>query len=218
MFLSRIKYLLADIGFERRQGNSLFTASYKVLTETLAQVYGRFALVEFDLSVPLPPTRCKVADLVIRTATPDDLPLLKPLVRPSRFAEFVRDLERGDTCFIALHQGKVVHFVWARGRQVPFLKRLGISLAPEEVYMTGAYTVPQMRGRGIHTAVWNYRVQYLKKMGYQRSVALVKIGNKAPRHVCKKMGGREVRYLGHLRVGNRELVWNIAPSRVPPPP
>lgn len=132
----------------------------KALQELL--LYRRLGLFEVPI-VPDPP-RADAPSFGIATrelaATCDDLDVYAAL-RPDRPRDEARTrLARGDRCFVASIDGRLVSSVWLATGVVP-VTYLGcdLELGPEEAYAYDAFTLPGLRGLDVGT----WRTELMKE-------------------------------------------------------
>ena len=64
-----------------------------------------------------------------------------------------RAMRAGEMCFVARHEGIVVHSNWIRFHENGPMEGRPVLLAPGEVYTTDAYTMDEFRGKGVHEVV-----------------------------------------------------------------
>lgn len=170
---------------------------FKVLGET---VYRRLTLVELPLASP-PPLREPAIALTYGfvEAGPDTLPELRgDLTR----AEIERRLARGDRCFVARHQGRIVSARWlAVGRAwIEYLGR-DLDLLPRETYLYETYTAPEYRGLSISGAAGTRLAQLLAAEGQRRIVGGIVPENRSALRTAAKTGYREAGRTGYVRFG-----------------
>ncbi len=126
---------------------------------------------ELDREAPRPN-----GGVLVRLATPADLPLVLEASDPRRTAAAVeRRLERGDRCFLALDAaGRAVHSRWLSTERayIPEL-RMDMALGPGEAYFYDGYTRVDQRGRGVDAAVRCFIFAWLRAAGFARAYSYV---------------------------------------------
>lgn len=108
--------------------------------------------------------------------------------------------ERGEKCFIALHKGSVVSYIW--GAQGPVgVEEISLSVqpAPTEIYLYDAYTLEPWRGNNLYPAVLRRALEYGRDQGLARSTIFVESRNMASRKGVAKAGFFHFQTLFHRR-------------------
>ena len=129
----------------------------------------------------------------------DDYLQLRPAADP---AEVRARLRRGLHCFVARHQGRIVHAGWVTTRDA-WIDYLGVEmpLAPGDAYQFESFTAPAFRGRGIAAARVAAMAARLARDGHRRLIACVLPENAAAFRPLEKVGYRRVGQIGGLRCG-----------------
>jgi GNAT superfamily N-acetyltransferase len=185
-----------------------------VLRETC---YGRAVLVEHPLDAPLPDGEAGAAIRIDRLTAEEIADYVSfrsdadPTVIQSR-------LERGEVCFTARHQGRIVSAAWiATGFVwIDYLGR-GVSLAPDEAYLHESFTTPAFRGQSIPVVRARHEAQFFRAAGYRRIVAII-VPENAPalRHAVKS-GWRRFGVMGYVKLGPwRRDFCRVGPGERPP--
>ena len=152
-------------------------------------VYRRLVLVELSLRPPPP-----VVEI--------------PLELDYGFLASPRDdddrtrLERGDRCFAAWQDGRIVSSRWiANGRaHVAYLDRW-IDVADDDVYLSETWTAQPLRGRGVSGAAGTRLAAVLAAEGKRRIVAAVLPENTGGRRAYEKAGYLPVGRIGFVKLG-----------------
>jgi len=135
----------------------------------------------------IPPPKINVT---IRKATEGDLALFETAVPRIRAKRFIKKLQAGEVCFVAIWESAMVGFVWAGFADSPSTKSAGLELDPTEAYLWAGYAPPRYRSQGIVRTVNLTLIRWLQKQGYQRVVLLVEQDNAASLKHCYRMGYR----------------------------
>ena len=171
---------------------------YKILGETF---YRRAVLIERPLDQPIQPVspRVPVAISLLAENQVDEYCSFRPEADP---AEMRQRLEAGRRCFVARHEGQIVHACWTMGGEawIGYLDRR-IRLAPGEVYICESFTDPEFRGQNIAPARVAWMAQYYKDAGYQRLVAIIMPENRAAFRPPEKVGFRPIGLMGYVKLG-----------------
>jgi GNAT superfamily N-acetyltransferase len=172
------------------------------LVEALISLpYRRIEYTVFTRSLlePLPVVEPHLP-VALRLATEADLECFQGLVPPSEMRHFACRLAHGRYCFLAFHGGNLAAYCWATTRVEFDVDNLEIRLQPGDVYADDAYTVPAYRRQRIQTALHVYRLEYMKRLGCRRVVAIVDKNNVNSQRIVRKLGYEEVDSLCFRRV------------------
>jgi GNAT superfamily N-acetyltransferase len=170
----------------------------KVLGET---VYRRMVIVERRLDEP-------IVDIVPRV--PIEIALLKEGAvdeyRRFRPQDSLDDVHRwlcaGRVCFVARHEGRIVHTCWvSRGPTWIDYLAFELPLGQDEVCACASFTAPAFRGLDIAPARLTHTLRYLRDAGYSRMVSLVVHGNRASLHYSMHGGYRVIGTVSRITLG-----------------
>jgi hypothetical protein len=142
-----------------------------------------------DLSAPLTDVTARV-EIDISQVTDDDIDQIVELARSNwgdldeggPYAELgyrgtIEDrLRRGEKCFVARSGTEVVHYNWIALDQAEAIAGTGLVaelVEGEEAVCHDGLTAPAFRGMGIHTAVNNSMLKWLKESGYRTAYTVV---------------------------------------------
>jgi GNAT superfamily N-acetyltransferase len=157
--------------------------------------YRRLILFEADLGDPLPPP-----SLVPERLGPGDIDEYSTF-RPGVDSNRIRArLETDEVCFFTRVDGRIAHAYWsARGRA--WIEPLGydLALAADEDLGYEAYTAPELRGRGIATAVRIAALHALRAEGFRRSLRAVEPEDGVALRLSARTGFRPI--------GRLSVVW-----------
>lgn len=157
-----------------------------------------------NLTQPLPVVVPRLA-VDIRRALPGDLlasdaamPSVRRVLEESGRggdpeAALERALADSHLCFVAEHAGTIVHVRWANLRSAS-IPRLGVwaTLRTGEACGFAAYTVPSVRGHGLHAAVLAAMAEHLQARGTRTLYFWVMSGNTASLRTMARVGAREI--------------------------
>lgn len=86
--------------------------------------------------------------------------------------------DRGELCFIALHQGEIVSYIWgSRGKVGVEEIAMSIQTAPLEMYLYDAVTLEPWRGNNLYPAVLKHALEYGRDLGLERITIFVEARN-----------------------------------------
>ncbi|MDA1001537.1 MAG: GNAT family protein [bacterium] len=174
--------------------------------------FQKVELYLYDFMYPgdIPPceARIETEHLILDKDTPDRD--LIAAVQGERLTNMRFD--RGEKCFIALHKGCTVSYIWGARRAVG-VEEIGLSVQPaaSEIYLYDAYTLGPWRGKSLYPAVLRRALEYGRDLGLVRSTIFVEAGNTASRRGVAKAGFSHFQTLFHRR-------WFGFPFRDLPPP
>jgi ribosomal protein S18 acetylase RimI-like enzyme len=145
------------------------------------------SVVVFEL--PIVKSQTVGADLVVRTATRAELPLLgRVFNRP--VAELAERLDRGDRGFVGWQEGQPVHIRWITTRPTE-IPELGLWLWPDPgtIYIYDAGTAPAARGHGLSRRVGAAMDDALAADGVRAKVAYARGDNHTMWHALRGVPG-----------------------------
>jgi SAM-dependent methyltransferase/GNAT superfamily N-acetyltransferase len=165
-----------------------------------ATVYRRLLV----LALPLDDTRGPAAPSRVEIRTLEATALDEYLrFRPgSEEAALARRFRAGARCFVALHEGRIVHAGWATTGPA-WIEYLGCEfpLAPGDVFQFDSFTAPEFRGRGFAQARITAMAGVLRAEGRRRLLAAVWPENTAGLRPLTAMGYRVVGRVTVTRLG-----------------
>jgi RimJ/RimL family protein N-acetyltransferase len=171
---------------------------FKVLGET---VYRRLLLLERELYEPALVLEASVP-LEFGFLSEDDLDEYASL-RTDRDPNVAAGrLRRGDRCFVARHDGKIVAALWVATGEAEFeyLDRR-IRLAEGEAQRYDSFTSPDLRGRGVIAAVGTRLDRELLEENVRRVRGTALPENAAALRALAKGGYRPVGKIGYVKLG-----------------
>jgi len=157
--------------------------------------------------------------IVITRLRREDLPAYLQH-RPDQHSDVIRmRIAQGNECFAAWHEGRIVHTGWVTTipKHESYLRRKLI-LQPGDIFLYDHYTQPSHRSLGLARARDIHVLRHYGEEGYQRSMAIVAIENKAAFRQFKALGYRSIGMFKCLRFGpwqwTREERWGEDPLPV----
>lgn len=180
----------------RYQG--LWTALSRLIKLAVSP-WGVLRMVSFcrmDLTTPLAEVKAKVP-IEIDEATPADIEQLTELFEMSyeyrqcsrqEIQTLIRSRwRRGSKCFVARIGNRIVHYNWAYfNREAATGWR--IELGEREALCNDALTVEEWRGKGIHAAINNYMLRFLKESGFETAYTEVLSDNISSQKALHRVG------------------------------
>lgn len=177
------------------------------------KVYRRVLLMERSLDEPYPevvPGVPVVFDRLKETEVDEYIrfyPEAKPAVIRAR-------LDRGDQCFVARHAGQIVNAGWAYTSGASVYEWIReIKLAPSEVFLSEAFTLPHFRNQKIQQARHSWMLRILRDAGFRRVIGQVRLDNSAQIRALERVGYHSFAVMGYVKLGR----WRRDFSGPPPP-
>jgi len=164
-------------------------------------VYRRVVVMECLLDRPLPGVTPRLSAR-IALLTVDQLEWYT-CFRPDQDISAVRSrLDHGHRCFVAWHEGQIVHAGWAAMRGA-WIEYLGVELPLEsgDVYQFDSYTAPAFRGLDLAAARVVWMARFFRDAGFRRLVAVVWPKNTRAFRPLEKAGYQRCGGIRVLRVG-----------------
>jgi GNAT superfamily N-acetyltransferase len=129
-----------------------------------------------DLQKPLAPCTPKVP-VEIGWATVADAQEIADLEHEdeARVQLYRNRLERGDRCCVARIDGRIVSTNWIRFGTA--WSWTDIKVEDGDIYMTDAYTLPKLRGKGIHPLTNHTMLAWARDQGYRASLSILDATN-----------------------------------------
>lgn len=108
--------------------------------------------------------------------------------------------EKGYRLFVIRENDKPIASEWLELKEVRITSLELLFHIPEDVaYMTGRYTDPEYRGKGLATQVDRGIFQYLKKQGYKYCLGLTDITNTAALALNRRTGWEDYQLVNYTR-------------------
>ncbi len=199
--LSRLFELVTDWQYLiRRDGLKSALPAVGLELARLPYRHLKFLIVARSLTEPWPELQPGI-DLEIRPFEEGYLAAVQQIDRPSEARACARRLKRGHTGLVAVCGDQIVGYAWACTEVNPFLERIQLDLAPDEVLCVDAFTAESFRGKGVQTALALGRCRLFKDLGYHRAIAYIEQRNLASLAVWRKIGGRTIGEIEFERFG-----------------
>lgn len=163
--------------------------------------YRRLVILEHDL----PPEIQKMklpGHIEMRLLTSDDVDAYLD-ARPEGIREDILGrLQKGQFCFSAWQDGRVVGAVWAAtGDAYIEYVDCSIELDPDQVYVYNAFTRLSYREQQIARERGLFVAQYLQRAGYRKLFGAVMPENKAVLRAPNDVGARHIGWLRRYQLG-----------------
>lgn len=168
-------------------------------------LYRRLGLFEVPIE-PDPPRveSAPAGTIVVRelAAARDDLEAYAAL-RPDASRDETRArLRRGDRCFVALLDGRLVSSVWLATGVVPIAYlECDLEIGPDEAYAYDAFTLPGLRGLDVGTWRTELMKEQARAAGRRRVLSLQLAENASQRRRSVRRGYRPLGVVGWYGIG-----------------
>ena len=156
-------------------------------------------LYHFDLRGPVPAFRAAVP-VEMKLATVAEVEEAARLTRMDWQEKFRSRLGNGMACYVARIGLRVVAYNWTWPRS----GREGmdaIELEPGEVYTHDAFTVPDLRGRKIHTETLSFMLRAVQDQGYRDAYTMASVLNRRSRKTLTRLGWRLSGRVLRIKIG-----------------
>jgi GNAT superfamily N-acetyltransferase len=180
----------------------------RILLMKMITTFYRRALVvarPLDPTIPEPNPRLPIVITLLRG---EDLPAYFQH-RPDQHLDVIRRrFAQGDECFAAWHEGRIVHTGWVTTKQkYESYLRCTLIFQPGDIFLYDHYTEPSHRNQGLARARDVHVLHHYLEEGFQRSIAIVAIENKAAFRPFKAVGYRSIGMFKCLRLGIWQWTW-----------
>lgn len=169
-----------------------------------------FQILTRSLVEPFPDYQPKLSIDIVRFQQ-SHLDLVKEIYRPSEAQLCVQRLERGQVGLIALHYDRPAGYAWGCTAGDLDLERVKLQLKPNQILCTDVYTVPELRRKGIQTALTLARFQAFRDLGFQQAVCYIENNNQPSLAVWKrKFNAEQTGSVDFQRIGpfyNVRITW-----------
>lgn len=114
--------------------------------------------------------------------------------------EIIARLKAGHRLFVFKEENKLVYFLWAEQKNAAVdWFRLPLHLPVHMAYISGSFTMPDFRKKGIATKIKKEVFDYLKKEGITKLVCVVHPANTKALFIHKKIGFKEYQSVTYQR-------------------
>lgn len=172
---------------------------FKTLGET---VYRRMLLFERPLDEPITAFEARLS-VTISLLEPADVEAYVAFQPGADAADVYQRLAAGRWCFVARHDGRMVHACWvATGRVwIAYLGR-EIELAPDEAYTYESFTVAECRGKDICSERYSRMLRFLRSAGFRRTITAIMPENVLALRPHEKAGCHPLGVMGYVGIGS----------------
>jgi ribosomal protein S18 acetylase RimI-like enzyme len=117
--------------------------------------------------------------------------------------DVTQQILEGDRCLVARHRDRIVGAIWGSNEKIKMKRSLGrdLPLAPGEAYQFDAYTLPEVRGMGIASALSVAWLRHLRDEACVDALLLTVPWNGAHLRSYAKAGYRVTAVVRYVRLG-----------------
>jgi hypothetical protein len=174
----------------------------------------RFYLYYYALRPDLPilPVKADVQFEVIDRLNEEAIAEVAGMVGATSTYQVMKDrLDRDELCYIATAGSKVVSYFWIRlAGQVNENRLTVYTLAPTDVYIHDAYTLPEYRGKNIYPAMKTIAGrEAAAKYGKQRMISIIERNNQSSLKSTWKIGETYIGYIGWMKIFGKRFPFKI---------
>lgn len=114
--------------------------------------------------------------------------------------EAIQRLKNGNRLFVSKINGRAATYLWAEKEKATVnWFDLHMHLPEDTVYITGAYSVPEIRRKGFAFKIFKDVVNYYKNEGYNKAICVINPSNSASLKMSKKLGFKEYQIIHFKR-------------------
>lgn len=120
-------------------------------------------------------------------------------------------LLKGDRCLVARHHDRIIGAIWGSSERIHMQRSLGrdLPLAAGEAYQFDAYTLPEVRGMGIASALSVAWLRHLRDEAFVATILLTVPWNGAHLRCYAKAGYRVTAVVRCVRLGPWRYVFPL---------
>lgn len=104
-------------------------------------------------------------------------------------------LAKGDRCILALHNNKIIGYLWVMRDTMELLQSKYISLSKNRAFVYKGFVLKEFRGKKVHAVMTEYLIDILKKDGKRFVVGAIDTDNKAS---LKTRGNHKYYIIGNI--------------------
>ena len=168
------------------------------------RLYRRLGLFEVPIEPDPPRAGAASAGITVRelAAARDDLEAYAALRPDASRDETSTRLRRGDRCFVALLDGRLVSSVWLATGVVPIAYlECDLEIGPDEAYAHDAFTLPGLRGLDVGTWRTERMKEQARAAGRRRVLSLQLAENASQQRRSVRRGYRPLGVVGWYGIG-----------------
>jgi GNAT superfamily N-acetyltransferase len=169
-----------------------------------------------DLHADLPEVSLKPGYVISQAASADIDEIVANLPRDEPGGVLQMLFAQGHHCFVAKHRGRIVAYNWVAFREVQE-EEYRCSPAPNEAICLNAYTAPEHRGKGLHSALLLSMLHFAKSEGKTVAYTAVSLLNETSWKTHVRMGWRLAFTISYFRPNFtiRRRPWVLKPGKPP---
>lgn len=124
-------------------------------------------------------------------------------VKHLNIERLIKRLERGDKCYVAIYENKVVSYHWVQFNGSHFVQQAGKSyvISDLECYIYHVRVLESYRGQGINQKVYSYILNDCKSENITKVWIYTNLNNKSNRRGIEKLGFNLNYIIYSLKIG-----------------
>ena len=170
--------------------------------------YRRVLLFERRLDGSITPLASRVP-ITFSTLEPPQIDEYLGVHADAPRTELENRLAKGDRCFVARYEGRIVSVSWVTRSERPIRwLRYRYPVPPSEAYLYDSFTAQTFRGCAIAPALGVHVLERLRNEGVSRVTVAMVPDNVSNRRARAKLGFRVCGRIDSLRIGRRVWHWH----------
>lgn len=171
-----------------------------------------YCLMARPINSPIP-ARPNPVGVEIRPGVVEDIDRFAKKIFPSEIDRYRRRLRNGRKFFVTMLEGRWINHAWITQRLSFAIDNIDLDLKEGDIYIDDAYTVPELRGRGINTLLHHYILEECRKRGFRRALIIVDVKNTASMRAMEKCDFASIgRFVYRRFLLSRRLIFRKDPS------
>ena len=171
----RISKIISEEGFYK-----FIVKTYRYINKN---VCGKFSSIIFELDTEKKYPKVDTGlNISFRLATEEDLASMNNELYDynSIGMKYARNrLKAGDRCILTIHNNKIVAYIWVMRGFIELKQDKLLKLPDNKAYTYKGYVLNEYRGKRIHSVMYGYLVNMLKKEGVRYVFSAVDKDNKS---------------------------------------
>lgn len=188
-----------DLEIKKNPNERIFSFFLRVIRYVKRNFLGISKAIIFELDLENPgPKNVTNLSLSFRLATKKDVDVMdKENYDYDENAKkyLINRLEKGDRCILALHDNKIIGYLWVMSDCMEITQFKHVSLSKNRAYSYKEFILNEFRGKRVHGVMYDYLIDMLKKDGKRFVVSVVDADNKLS---LKTRGGGGFKIVGNI--------------------
>ena len=108
-------------------------------------------------------------------------------------------LEKGDKCFLTIHNSKIISYVWAMKDHMELSEYKNVPISKNRVYIYKGFVLKEFRGKRIHNLMDIYLFNYFRRQGKEFVICAIYKDNLSSTKAIERIGFKKIGYISLLR-------------------